>query len=172
MVFRRRAVSFPDALIRPSGPRTADVGQRSPPAAVGRQIPRKERMMMTLLDIPQWVLFAAEGGGNGAPAGGGGFLGGYGMLAPLVIIFVLFYFMMIRPERRRRAEMAQMMDNLKKNDRVVTAGGILGTVVNVQKGSEEVTIKIDESTNTKLRILRSSIARVISDNEADAKKDA
>jgi preprotein translocase subunit YajC len=132
--------------------------------------------MMEFLQIPQWVLFAAEaGGGAGAPdggGGGGGIFGSYTMFLPLVIIFVLFYFMMIRPERRRRAEMSRMMDNLKKNDRVVTAGGILGTVVNVQKGSDEITIKIDESTNTKLRMLRSSIARVISDDEADAKKDA
>jgi preprotein translocase subunit YajC len=128
--------------------------------------------MMTFLHIPQWVLFAAEGGGNGGAAGGGGLFGGYGMFAPLIIIFVLFYFMMIRPERRRRAEMAQMLDNLKKNDRVVTAGGIVGTVVNVQKGSEEITIKVDESTNTKLRMLRSSIARIVSDDESDAKKDA
>jgi len=128
---------------------------------------------MEFPQIPQWVLFAAEaGGGGGAPDGGGGLFGGYGMFLPLVIIFVLFYFMMIRPERRRRAEMSRMMDNLKKNDRVVTAGGILGTVVNVQKGSDEITIKIDESTNTKLRMLRSSIARVVTDDEADAKKDA
>ena len=73
--------------------------------------------------------------------------------------------------RNSRAEMTQMLDSLKKNDRVVTAGGIVGTVVNVQKGSEEVTVKVDESTNTKLRMLRSSIARVVSDDESDAKRD-
>jgi preprotein translocase subunit YajC len=174
MVFRRRAVSFPQACIPPGGPNTADDSQRALPATVGERIPQKEQTMIEFLQLPQWVLFAAEGGGGGAAPGGGGgsFFGGYGMFVPLIIIFVLFYFMMIRPERRRRAEMAQMMDNLKKNDRVVTAGGILGTVVNVQKGSDEITIKIDESTNTKLRLLRSSIARVISDDEADAKKEA
>jgi preprotein translocase subunit YajC len=126
--------------------------------------------MMSFLQIPQWIVFAQNGGGGGD--GGGGLFGGYGMFAPLIIIFVLFYFMMIRPERRRRAEMSQMLGNLKKNDRVVTAGGIVGTVVNVQKGSDEITIKVDESTNTKLRMLRSSIARVLGDDEADAKKDA
>jgi preprotein translocase subunit YajC len=125
---------------------------------------------MLFVQIPQWILLAAEGGGGAD--GGGGLFGGYGMFAPLIIIFVLFYFMMIRPERRRRAQMTQMLDNLKKNDRVVTAGGIVGTVVNVQKGSDEITIKVDESTNTKLRMLRSSIIRVVGDDEADAKKDA
>jgi len=48
---------------------------------------------------------------------------------------------------------------LKKNDRIVTIGGILGTVMNVQK--DEVTIRVDESTNTKLRMQRNAIARVI-----------
>jgi preprotein translocase subunit YajC len=93
-------------------------------------------------------------------------------LFPLILIFFVFYFIMIRPERRRRAELKHMLGNLKKNDHVVTVGGIVGTVVNVQQGSEEVTIKVDESTNTKLRVLRSSIARVVGDDDADAKKDA
>ena len=48
-----------------------------------------------------------------------------------------------------------MLQNLKKNDRVVTIGGIYGTVVNAQKDLDEVTIKVDESTNTKLRMQRS-----------------
>lgn len=80
---------------------------------------------------------------------------------PLVVIGVLFYFMLIRPERRKRAEMKRMLDDIKKNDRIVTAGGIYGMVVNVQKGSEDITIKVDESNNTKLRVLRSSVSRII-----------
>ena len=66
------------------------------------------------------------------------------------MIGVLFYVLMIRPERRKRAELSQMLANLKKNDRVVTIGGIFGTVVNVQQGLEEVTIKVDEGSNTKI----------------------
>ena len=62
--------------------------------------------------------------------------------------------------------------NLKKNDRVVTIGGIYGTVVNVQKDLDEVTIKVDENTNTKLRMQRAAIARVIaSDSAAPTKTD-
>jgi len=82
-------------------------------------------------------------------------------LLPLVIIAVLFYFMLIRPERRKRQEMDRLVANLKKNDRVVTSGGILGTVVNVSPESEELTLKVDESTNTKLRVLRHAIVRVL-----------
>ena len=89
---------------------------------------------------------------------------------PLVVIGVLFYFMLIRPERRKRAEMTRMLDNIKKNDRIVTAGGIYGTVVNVQKGSEDITIKVDESNNTKLRVLRSSVSRIITADDESREK--
>jgi preprotein translocase subunit YajC len=64
-----------------------------------------------------------------------------------------------------------MRSGLKKNDRVVTIGGILGTVTMVQQGSDEVTIKVDENNNTKLRIKRSAIDRVVApDGSAVAKK--
>ena len=92
-------------------------------------------------------------------------------LVPVAVIGVLFYFMLIRPERRKRSDLNAMVENLKKNDRVVTIGGIYGTVVNAQKGSEDVSIKVDETTNTKLRILRSSVSRVITDKDDSDKKD-
>lgn len=83
------------------------------------------------------------------------------------IIGVLFYFILIQPERRKKAEMARAMDNLKKNDRIVTIGGIFGTVVNVQKGNEDVTIRIDDNSNTRMRILRSAISRVINADDGE-----
>jgi preprotein translocase subunit YajC len=117
------------------------------------------------VETPFWMLLAAENGGGGM----------FGILAgpmfPIIIIFVLFYFMLIRPEKRRRSTTNQMLAQLKKSDQVVTAGGVKGTIVNVQPGSDEVTLKVDESNNTKLRVLRSSIARVIRDDETDAKSD-
>lgn len=93
-------------------------------------------------------------------------------LAPFILIAVFFYLLMIRPERRKRAELTAMLNNLKKNDRVVTIGGIFGTVVNVQKELDEVTLKVDENTNTKLRVQRAAIARVLaSDSAAPMKTD-
>jgi preprotein translocase subunit YajC len=117
--------------------------------------------MATCLEGPLWLLLAAEN------PGAGGFFGLTNAMFPLIIIFVLFYFMLIRPERRRKAEMARMLENLKNKDRVVTAGGIKGVIVNVQQNSDEVTLRVDENTNTKLRVLRSSIARVIRDDDAE-----
>jgi preprotein translocase subunit YajC len=92
-------------------------------------------------------------------------------LAPFIAIAVLFYLLLVRPQRRQQAELAEMRANLKKNDRVVTIGGIMGTVTMVQQGSDEVTIKVDENNNTKLRMKRSAIDHVVvSDAAAEAKK--
>ena len=93
-----------------------------------------------------------------------------GSLAPFLIIGVLFYILMIRPERRKKADLLEMLQQLKKNDRVVTIGGIYGTVVSTSKDSEEVTIKIDENTNTKMRMQRSAIARVLNGESGSPNK--
>lgn len=104
------------------------------------------------------ILLLAQGEAPQSP------LGPLGSLFPFIMIAVLFYFMLIRPERKKRAEAASMLENMKKNDRVVTIGGIHGVVVNVQKDSEDVTLRIDESTNTRIRVLRSAISRIITED--------
>ena len=88
---------------------------------------------------------------------------------PFIVIGVMFYLLLIRPERRKRAEMNQMLDNLKKNDHVVTVGGVFGVVVNAQKGSEDITIRVDDTNNTRLRILRSAVSRVTSAGQGQDK---
>ncbi len=85
------------------------------------------------------------------------------------MIGLLYYFMMIKPQRQRDATHKGQLQNLKKNDRVVTIGGIYGVVVNVQRDQDEVTIKVDESTNTKLRLTFNAIARIVSDEAASDK---
>jgi preprotein translocase subunit YajC len=108
-----------------------------------------------------------------APEGGegGGMPFDVPFFLPLILIGVLFYFMLIRPERKKSAQMADMLKNLKKNDRVVTIGGIYGTVVNVNEGSEVVTIRVDENTNAKLRVRRSAISAIVKDDETPAKEE-
>jgi preprotein translocase subunit YajC len=89
------------------------------------------------------------------------------MIFPLVIITFVFYFIMIRPQKKKDDNFKRMLTNLKENDHVVTVGGIYGVVTNVQRDAERITIRVDDSTGTKLRVSTSSIARVISD-DADA----
>lgn len=86
-------------------------------------------------------------------------------LTPLVGLFFLFYFIFILPERRRKAEEAKMMSSLKKNDRIVTIGGIHATVVAAPPDSNVVTIRIDESGTTRVKINRSAIATIVSEQE-------
>ena len=81
-------------------------------------------------------------------------------ILPFALIGIVFYLMMMRPEQRKRKQQEQLLANLKKNDRVVTIGGIAGTVVNAAPGSTFVTLRVDDTNNTRLRILRSAISRV------------
>ena len=86
-------------------------------------------------------------------------------LTPIIGLFFLFYFIFIVPERRRKAEEARMMSTLKKNARVVTIGGIHGTVVATSGDSKVVTVRIDD--NTRIKLNRSAIATVISEKESE-----
>lgn len=79
--------------------------------------------------------------------------------------------MILRPERRKQAGHREQLKSLKKNDRVVTIGGIYGVVMNVQRDADEVTLKIDEANNTKIRVTLASIGRVVGD-EPPADKPA
>jgi len=82
---------------------------------------------------------------------------------------VLFYFMFIRPQKRKEQEARSMVNNLKENDRVITIGGIHGVVTSVQRDAERVTIRVDESNGTKIRVNLSAIAQVVTGDEpADA----
>lgn len=82
-------------------------------------------------------------------------------LIPLVAVGVLWWFMLIRPQRREQAKRDELLKQLKKNDKVVTIGGIIGTVANLSSDGTEITLKVDD--NTRIRMLRSSIQTVLTD---------
>jgi preprotein translocase subunit YajC len=75
---------------------------------------------------------------------------------PLILIFAVFYFLLIRPQKQKQIEHQNMINNLKKNDEVITAGGIHGTIVNVKDKS--VVLRVDE--NVKIEVEKSSISVV------------
>ena len=111
-----------------------------------------------------FVLFAQE---KAAEPGGGA--GGMSILPVIVASAIAMYLIMIRPERKREKDLQLKLEGLKKNDRVVTAGGIYGTVINVRREADEVTLRIDEDANAKMRVTLRSIARVIEPGADDAK---
>lgn len=75
-------------------------------------------------------------------------------LMPIIFIFVIFYFLLIRPQQKKQKEHERVVSELKKNDEVVTNGGIHGTVVNVKEST--LTLKIDD--NVKIEINKSAVA--------------
>jgi len=77
-------------------------------------------------------------------------------LAPVALIFVVFYFLLIRPQKKQQQQHVKMLSELKKNDEVVTSGGIHGTIVNLQ--DDIVVLRIDD--NTRMKIQKASISRV------------
>ncbi len=91
------------------------------------------------------------------------------MLPGLMIIMVLFYFIILRPQRKKEQDFRSLIDNLKEKDRVVTIGGIHGVVTSIQRDTDLVTIRIDESTGAKMRIGSSAIARVVTDENKNSK---
>jgi preprotein translocase subunit YajC len=128
-------------------------------------------------ELSEFLLESLLVGQDAAPAadGAGGLSSLFGnnlsMLIPFLLIFVAFYFMILMPERKKRAEQEKLLGGLKKNDRIVTTGGIIGVVVMAEKGSKQVTIRIDEKTDAKMTLIRSAIAQVISDDaDIDSKK--
>ena len=83
----------------------------------------------------------------------------------IAVMMLLFLFVMPRQQQKEQAKQTALLDNLKKNDEVVTAGGIRGKVVNIRDGGEFITIRIDENTNTKMQVLKKSVTTVLSGEE-------
>jgi preprotein translocase YajC subunit len=107
------------------------------------------------------ILFAQDPPNDG----GGGIFGGLGPILPMILIFAAFYLLVIMPmKRREKKERDDLLTNLKKNDEVVTFSGIIGIVANI-KENDEVVLKVDESSNVRLRVLKSSIARILTPKE-------
>ncbi|MCB9856715.1 MAG: preprotein translocase subunit YajC [Phycisphaerales bacterium] len=88
----------------------------------------------------------------------------------MLIMGFIFYFMLIRPQSKERKQRAAMLASVKKNDRVVTIGGIIGTVASVR--DDEITLKVDESSNTKITFSRSAIQSVTPKEVGEKDKEA
>jgi preprotein translocase subunit YajC len=97
-----------------------------------------------------------------APPSGAALLLQY--LVPFGMMFLIFYVIVFRPQAKARREHAQMLARLKKNDEVVTTGGLFGTVVNIKPDS--VTLRVDD--NVRVEVERSAITRVVKSRAAEA----
>lgn len=75
-------------------------------------------------------------------------------LMPIILIFVVFYFLLIRPQKKQQDEHKKMIASLRKNDEIITSGGIHGTITNVK--DHTITLKVDD--NVKIEVQKSSVS--------------
>lgn len=109
----------------------------------------------------------AQAGSPAGPAGPGkqpaSPFGGGGFIIALMLAMVVFMIMSSRSQKKReQRKRDEMYAGMAKNDRVLTIGGVLGTVISVK--DNEVVVKVDESTNTRMTFLKSAIQRVVTDD--------
>ena len=91
----------------------------------------------------------------------GGAAGGLIGFVPILLIFVIMYFLMIRPQQKKMKEHKAMVEALRRGDKVVTSGGMIGKIVRVEEGEVEVEV----APNVKIRVVRNTIAQVVSKTE-------
>ena len=84
---------------------------------------------------------------------------------PMVLIVVAAWFLLYRPEKERMRKQRELLNNVKKNDRVITASGIIGTVSSVDREQDRVVLKVDESSNAKITFTLASVNRVLADSD-------
>ena len=95
-------------------------------------------------------------------AGGGLGGGGFEALLPLVLIFVVFYFLLIRPQQKKMKQNRDMLAAVRRGDKVVTGGGILGTVTKITDDNE---LQVEIAEGVRVRIQRQTIAAVLTHPE-------
>jgi len=96
-----------------------------------------------------------------APAQQGGLAGMGGMMLPMILVFGIFYFMMIRPQQRKEKERMKTISELRAGQRVMFAGGIIGTVAEVR----EHTFLVEVAPKVSLEIARGAVSRVLQTDE-------
>jgi len=106
------------------------------------------------------LITLAQAGGEG---GGGD--GTMNLLIMIPAFILVFYFLLIRPQRQKDKERREMLDKVKKGDKIITTGGILGEVVRV--GEREVVILVDKEKNTRFRLLRTAIYGITESREGE-----
>jgi len=87
-------------------------------------------------------------------------------MAPMVLVFVVFYFLMIRPHQKRLRQHENLLKAIKRGDKVLTGGGIIGTVIKVADGDEMIDVEI--ASGVTVKVTRASISAIINKNAVAA----
>jgi preprotein translocase subunit YajC len=111
--------------------------------------------------------------GQGGAASGQG-AGGFTAFIPIILMFVIFYFLLIRPQQKKAKEHREMISNLKKGDRIITSGGLYGTIT----GTDDNMLTVEIAEKVRVKINRGNVAALAqppapaqSSKSKDAEKD-
>ena len=104
------------------------------------------------------LLLAGATGGGGPAKGGNPFLS----FLPLLLIIFVMYFLLLRPQAKRQKQQQAMIKNLQKGDKILTSGGIIGTVAGIKEKEGLLIVKIAE--NVKIEIARQSVTQLLTKN--------
>ncbi len=86
-----------------------------------------------------------------------------GFFLPIILVFVIMWLLIFRPQAKRQKEQKMMLEQLQKGDRILTVGGLIGTIVGVREKENVLIVKIAE--NVKVEMMRHAIARKLGENE-------
>ena len=96
----------------------------------------------------------AMGQGGGATGQGAG---GFSSLIPIILMFVIFYFLLIRPQQKKSKEHREMINRLKKGDRIITSGGLHGRITAV----DDTTMTVEIADRVRVKIARGNVAQLL-----------
>ncbi|MBI4535112.1 MAG: preprotein translocase subunit YajC [Ignavibacteriae bacterium] len=99
------------------------------------------------------------------PGGNGGGGGMFGTLMMFALIILIFYFMILRPQQKRQKERQKILESVKKGDKIITAGGLHGTIA----GLDEKTFLLEVGDKVKLKFDRSAVGTIIKEGESETK---
>ena len=106
------------------------------------------------------IAYAMGMGGAAGQQGGGGFTA----FIPLILMFVIFYFLLIRPQQKKAKEHREMIQNLKKGDKVITSGGIYGRIT----GLDDATLTVEIADKVRVKVARGNVSGLAPSGEAAA----
>ena len=110
------------------------------------------------MNLVHFILMQPQGGDSG-----GGFASTIIMFS---LIILIFYFMILRPQKKKQKEREQLLNSIKKGDKIVTIGGLHGTVV----GVEEKTVLVQVTDNVKLKFERSAVSTITKEGSSEQKE--
>ena len=95
----------------------------------------------------------------GAPPGGSGQGNPFALWLPIILIFAIMYFLIFRPQAKKQKQQRMMIDALRKGDKIITSGGIYGTIAGIKEKEGTIIVKVDD--NTKIEMVKSSVAQIV-----------